>query len=232
MNSKHLGLLALVFVIASPKVASAQTETLGYGGSAFTSLTINGNLSIGLQNMIPANTGELVLSSPLGDNLHNAAITPVSWSFDATAPFGGYLDSNGPTAGGPGQSASFVFSTDASGALTGWNINILGGILSGTNSPSFAAITLGNAGDSYSAGFSSPSCAALPGVVTGCFTIAESNNASGSWSSTITRVPEIDSASAAGGLTLLFGSLAVLLSRRKNSRASRLTYGCAPTHRA
>jgi hypothetical protein len=26
-------------------------------------------------------------------------------------------------------------STDASGALTGWNINILGGIFSGTNSP-------------------------------------------------------------------------------------------------
>ena len=126
-----------------------------------------------------------------------AAITPVSWSFDGTAPFAGYLDSNGPTAGGPGQSASFVFSTDASGALTGWNINILGGIFSGTNSPSFAAITIGNA-----------------------------------WSSTITQVPEIDSASAAGGLTLLFGSLAVLLSRRKNSRASRLTYGCAPTHRA
>jgi len=27
-------------------------------------------------------------------------ITPVSWSFDGTPRFGGYLDSNGPTAGG------------------------------------------------------------------------------------------------------------------------------------
>ena len=216
MNSKKLGWLALLPMVAGPMAANAQTETLDYIGSPFTSLTIGGNLSNGLQNMTPENTGELILSSPLGDNLHNAAIMPVSWSFNSNTPFGSiYLNSNGPFAGEPGASSSFAFSTDASGSLTGWSLNVIGGIFEGTNSPSFASITISNAGDSYSAGFSSPECAAPPGVVTGCFTIAESNVAPGNWSSSISHVPEIDSGSTAGALTLLLGGCAVLLGRRK-----------------
>jgi len=216
MNSKKLGWLILLPMVAGPMAANAQTETLDYVGSPFTSLTIGGNLNNGLQNTIPENTGELVLSSPLGDNLHNAAIMPISWSFDNNTQFGSiYLNSNSPFAGEPGASSSFTFSTDASGSLTGWSLSVIGGIFEGTNSPSFASITISNAGDSYSAGFSSPECAAPPGVVTGCFTIAESNIAPGNWGSTISHVPEIDPASAASGLALLLGGCAVLLGRRK-----------------
>jgi len=168
-----------------------------------------------LANAIPENAGELVLGSPLGDSLNNAAVTPLSWSFDSNTQFGSiYLNSSNPFARGPGESMSFMFSTDANGVLTGWSIAVVGGIFQGTNSPSFAQITIGNAGDTFSTGFSSPSCAVPPGVPAPCYTVTESNAASGSWSSTIARAPEIDFTSSAGGLTLLLGGIAVLRGRR------------------
>ena len=213
MNGRILALLLVT--AACPIAANAQTETLNYVGSLFTQSTISGSPSNGLKNEIPENAGQLTLSSPLGDNLKNVEVTPVSWSFDSTSQFGGlYLNSSNPFAGEPGESTSFSFSTDAGGHLTGWDINVIGGIFASTNSPSFAAFTITNAGDSYSSGFSTPSCNAPPGVPIPCYQISQSNKASGSWSSTVARAPEIDPASAAGGLTLLMGLLAVARGRR------------------
>jgi hypothetical protein len=215
MNIKILRLLALGSMVAGPMAANGQTETLDYIGSPFTSRSIDGNLTNGLANAIPENAGELVLGSPLGDNLNDAAVTPLSWSFDSNTQFGSvYLNSHNPAAGDPGDSMSFMFSTDAHGVITGWSIAVIGGIFEGTNSPSFAQITIGNAGDTFSTGFSSPSCAVPPGVPAPCYTVTESNAASGSWNSTIARAPEIDFTAAAGGLTLLLGSIAVLRGRR------------------
>lgn len=189
--------------------------TLDYTGSPFTSLTVNGNVGIGLSSAVPQNMGELVLSSPLGDSLNNVAVTPVSYSFNSSTQFGGlYLNSSNPEGGAPGNSASFVFSTDATGVITGWNISVVGGIFEGTNSPSWATTAIGNAGDAFTTGFSTPSCAAPPGVSIPCYSVSESNAAGGSWQSTVARAPEIDPASAAGGLTLLLGGLAVLRGRR------------------
>ena len=214
MNHKILGFLALAFMDV-PMVALAQTETLDYTGSLFTSLTVDGNVGIGLSNAMPQNTGELVLSSPLGDNLNNVAVTPVSYSFDGSAQFGSlYLNSSNPESGAPGNSMSFVFSTDATGMITGWNISVIGGIFEGTNSPSWATATMGNAGDAFSTGFSTPSCAAPPGVTIPCYSVSEGNAAAGSWKAAVSRAPEIDPASAASGLTLLLGGLAVLRGRR------------------
>ncbi|MDP9089771.1 MAG: hypothetical protein M3O26_13650 [Pseudomonadota bacterium] len=206
--------LALILVMLRPMSAIAQTETLDYVGSAFTNLTISGNLTNGLRNVVPENFGEVVLSAPLGDNLNNAPVKPISWSFDSTTQLGGiYLNSNSPFAAA-GASPLFTFSTDANGILTGWNIDIVGGILGGTNSPSFAAVTIRNAGDTYSSGFSTPACGAPPGVVTPCFRVSESNSAAGHWTAAISSAPEIDPASAASALTLFIGALAVLRSRR------------------
>jgi hypothetical protein len=215
MNSKIYRLLVLGSMVAGPMAANAQTETLDYIGSPFTSRSIDGNLTNGLANSIPENAGELVFGSPLGDNLHNVAVTPVSWSFDSNTQFGSiYLNSHNPAAADPGDSMSFLFSTDAHGLITGWSIAVVGGIFEGTNSPSFAQITIGNAGDTFSTGFSSPECAVPPGVPAPCYTVTESNAAAGSWSSTVARAPEIDSTSAASGLTLLLGGIAVLRGRR------------------
>jgi hypothetical protein len=63
MSRKHLGLPSLILMALSPVVASAQPETLDYVGSAFTSVTISGNLTNGLHSLILENTGEVVLSS-------------------------------------------------------------------------------------------------------------------------------------------------------------------------
>jgi hypothetical protein len=221
MNSKilrlALGSMVAGSMVAGPMAAHAQTETLDYIGSPFTSRNIDGNSSNGLANSIAENAGELVLSSPLGDNLNSAVVTPLSWSFDSNTQFGSiYLNSRNPAAGDPGDSMSFMFSTNANGAITGWSIAVIGGIFKGTNSPSFAQFTIGNAGDTFSTGFSTPSCAAPP--PTPCYIVTESNAASGSWNSTIARAPEIDSTAAAGALTMLLGCIAVLRGRREIQR--------------
>lgn len=217
MNSKTIGFLILA-LCGQSMVANAQTETLNYTGSLFTSLTISGNSTNALANAPAQNMGDLVFSSPLADNLNNVAVTPLSYSFNSGTQFGGiYLNSSNPQSGSPGNAASFIVSTDSSGMLTGWNINVTGGIFGGTNSPSFASILISNSGDSFSTGFSTPSCAAPPGVSTPCYTVSENNSARGFFSSTI-AAPEIDGASAASGLTLLLGGFAVLRGGRKVSR--------------
>ncbi len=205
--------MVLMLMAVTPS-AFAQTETLDYSGSAFTSVSISGNLaSAERDGILGSNTGQIVLSAPLGDNLNNVAVNPVSYSFDATNAFGAlFLTSQGPFRGEPGTYASFLFSTNAAGVLTGWNINLVGGISGGTNSPSHVSMTISNAGDSFAAGFTSPSCDS-PGGGT-CYQIRESNTLPGSFSASSARAPEIDPRSATSALTLLLGGLAVLRGRR------------------
>jgi len=216
MNHKIQGLLTFA-LLGAPLAALAQMETLDYTGSPFTSLSISGNLSNGLANSVLANAGDIVLSAPLGDNLSNVAVTPISWSFDSNTQLGGiYLNSNNPVAGGPGESTSFIFSTDATGMLTAWSLKVTDGILFGTNTTSFAAFTASsNAGDTFSSGFSTPACAAPPPLPNPCFNVIESGAAPGSWKATMTATPEIDPASTASGLALLLGGLVVLCGRRR-----------------
>ena len=209
MNYKILG--SLIFL--APMTANAQTETFDYLGNLFTSVSVTGN-NDGFPNPI-RNTGELVLSSPLGDNLHNVAVTPLSFSFDSNSAFAPFLDSNNPFSG-PSDVASFRVSTDANGMLTAWNIVVSSAILRGTNAESFAAVTINNnAGDSFSAGASNPSCGQPPGPPPGCFLLTDSTGAPGVWRESITKAPELDPASLASSLTLFLGGLAVLRGRRK-----------------
>ena len=191
--------------------AHAQTETLDYVGSAFTSVTITGNMSSGSANSVPENTGEIVFSSPLADNLNNVSVNPLSYTFDSTTEFGLYLSSNNPYAGFPGNSASFLVSTNANGVLVGWNIAVTGGVFAGTNTTSYADLTITDTGDTYSSGLSSPECAQP--TSTECYQVTESNTSKGSWSPTA-NAPEIDPASAASAVTLLFFSIALMGGKR------------------
>jgi hypothetical protein len=65
--------------------------------------------------------GSFTVASPLGDNLHDVVVHPKSYSFGAA----GFTDSD--------QNASihtaptFLFSTDASGQIDGWNVVVVGG---------------------------------------------------------------------------------------------------------
>jgi hypothetical protein len=203
MNYKLLGLVAL---LAGPMAANAQTEILDYTGSPFSSVSVEGN-DAGAPN--PAqNTGELVLSSPLGDNLHNFAVTPVSFRFDGVPA----LDSNNSSFTGLEDVASFRFSTDAHGMLTAWDIVVRSVVLRGYTPESSAGVTITNAGDSFFASNDTTFCGQPPFPPPGCFNISASNGTPGVWT---TPAPEIDPASAASGLTLLLGGLAVLRGRRK-----------------
>lgn len=208
--------VTLALLVGLPLAVSARTETLTYTGSPFTSLSASGNLTNALANAPPENTGTIVLGSPLGDSF-NGAVTPLSWTFDADTQFGSlYLNSDNPEAGTLGNSAEFAFTTDASGTLTAWNVSVDGGILGGTNSPSWADVSISSSsGDSFSTGFSTPSCGAPPGVPVPCYDVSESSSASGYWSSRVAAAPEINTGACAGALTLLIGCLLALRGRRR-----------------
>jgi len=210
MNYKILGLAAAALL--SAPLVNAQTETLDYTGSSFTNVSILGN-NEGIANPIQ-NTGELVLSSPLGDNLHDSAVTPVFFSFEGNTVFGAALSSNTNPFTGPADAASFRFSTDAHGTLTAWNIIVSSTIFQGDNPEASAGVTINTAGDTFSADAGGSFCLDPAGPPPGCFTIEASSALPGAWKASITTAPEIDPALAASGLTLLLGGLAVLRGRQ------------------
>ncbi len=217
MNASKMGIVVVLFAL-SPVLAIAQDEVLQYVGSPFTSLTITGNIANALAtNAPPENTGQIVLGAPLGDDLNDAVVTPLSWSFNGTTSLGGfYLDSE--THEG---SISFTVSTNAQGNLTAWSIDASGNDFGSTNSPSSAMVSITNGGDSFSAELTGLACTPPPGGLTQCFSVNESNAAPGSWKTETVPVPEVDATSAYAALALLLGGLAVLHGRRPRNPAIR-----------
>ena len=209
--------------ICLPLAAHAQTETLTYTGNLFNQASFGGNLSLAEAYAPAMDSGTIVLSTPLGDNLNDVFVTPESYVFAGGGPLSGYLNSaDNPFANQFRNVATFEFSTDSTGMLTEWNVNITGGVFAGTNSPSSASVTLGMSGDTFSAGLSSPVCAAPPEATIPCFSISESNissspfSAAGHWQQAIApSAPEIDPGTAGSALTLLAGFVAMLRARRR-----------------
>lgn len=214
MNATKIGLVSVI-LIAAPALAIAQDETLQYVGSPFTSFTASGNIANAFADSPAENSGEVVLGAPLGDDLNDVAVTPLSWNFDAATNSNFYLVDL------PNDSLMFTVSTDAHGDLTAWNLSAGGNDFGSTNTPSYAAITLTNGGDSFAAGVSGYACAPPPGGLTSCFDVSESNSVAGSWTTEAKSVPEIDRTFLYTALTLLLGSLAVL--RGQRPRGSKTT---------
>lgn len=207
--------IVVAYLATLPALASAQTETLQYFGSPFTSFTTDENAANGLATVPAENTGEIVLGAALGDNLSNVLVTPLSWTFDISVFSGFYTTSQLPD-----NSGSFIVSTDDNGNLIAWNISVGGNDFGSTNSPSYANVGITNDGDSFSAGVAGYVCATYPGGLTPCFDVSASNSAPGKWtiSPNIAAAPEFDPTSAYAAVTLLLGGLAVLRSRRSLSR--------------
>jgi hypothetical protein len=206
MNYKILGLVTIVALLAGPMVANAQVTTLDYQGSIFTNVSVSGNGSFPDVPTLSSVVGDVVLSAPLAANLNDVTLVPTAFSFNAPL-----LDSYFFTVSCCGKTDSFAFTTNNMGAITGWNVD-LSFTFVGTNSPSGNSVVLGTSGDSYAGFGSTPSGCGPTG---GCsLFIQESNTTPGVWS----VAPEIDPASAASGLTLLLGDLAVLRGRRKLNR--------------
>jgi hypothetical protein len=194
MNVK---VLCLVACGLTPVIAGAQTETLDYTGASFTPVSINGNSGI------PNITGDIQLSAPLGANLTNASVTPTSWSFNDPNLTSAVASS------GPGTTTdSFTFTT-VNGVITGWDIDV--SYLNTTaKSSTWSSIILSSvAGDTYTTGYSTPTCKGNPDP---CFSLTQTTTP-GSWTAAV-AAPEIDPSSAAAGLALLLGGLAVLRGRK------------------
>lgn len=205
MKNRNLGWMALA-TMAAPFAANSQTTTLDYQGSVLTNVSSSGNGSFPDVPTLSSLVGDVVLGSPLGANLNNASVIPTAFSFNAPL-----INSELFSPGYTGSSASFEFSTNNAGKITGWSVDLSFTYL-GTNSPSGNSIVLGLGGDSYTGFGSTPDGCGPPG---GCSLLVQESSATpGVWS-VPQKAPEIDPATAAGGLTLLLGGLAVLRGGRR-----------------
>jgi len=101
--------------------------------------------------------------------------------------------------------------TTKNGRITGATIAISfsGGVFNN-------AANIGPAGDSFSDSFYDSYDMCLNRASGECILTA-ANKTPGTWTVATSSVPEIDPTSAASGLVLLFGSLAVVRSRRKSA---------------
>jgi hypothetical protein len=227
MNCKRFGILT-VALIAVPLAAGAQILTLDYQSNA---LTGNTSFYSGPQ-VTPFTTqqeysaaftttpfiGSLTatLAGSLGGDLSglidvtgvSSSGTPFNWGFNVNAESLG---------GDPLQFSTFAGSsggidlTTQNGVITGAIMNI---DFSSYHGPSMS-LTVGPYGDSvsFTQGGSEGLCTyvASGGGGNPCTVVASSTSA-GAWLAT--QAPEIDPASAASGLTLLLGGLAVMRGRR------------------
>jgi hypothetical protein len=97
--------------------------------------------------------------------------------------------------------------TTKNGQITGATIVISGSV---------GTANIGPAGDSFAFSFGDPGDTCMNHASGECVLTA-ANKTPGTWTVATTSVPEIDPTSAASGLMLLFGSLAVVRSRRKSA---------------
>ena len=100
--------VAAVVVAAGPGVANA-SAIYDYTGNDFT-------LVSGPYTTADSIMGSLTLSAPLGDNLNLVTVTPSAFSFSDGVQ--SISASNGS------GTSSFLFSTDATGNITQWDVNL------------------------------------------------------------------------------------------------------------
>ena len=206
MNYKILG-SAAVALLAGPISAHAQATTYTYQGAPiFAGVDVSPPAGASSFTMPPFAVGTLngfiILSAPLGDNLNNVSVTPA------------FVDIS---AGGPLFRGNFIFSTNANGAIDGWSIS-LDGSVPGPGGYGLSATSVDRGGVGGDSATLSANCTAFFNSGSpqsfGCGS-SGSTKTPGVWTSPVTKAPEIDTASAVSGLTLLLGGVAVLCGRRR-----------------
>jgi hypothetical protein len=206
MNYKILGSVA-VALLAGPISANAQVTTYTYQGAPlFGSFDVSPPAGADSFTVPPIAVGTLngfiILSAPLGDNLNNVSVTPAFVDISTGIPL---------------FRGDFTFSTNANGAIDAWSMS-LDGSVPGPGGYGLTATSVGRGGVGGDSATLSATCTAFFTLGApqsfGCGS-SGSNTTPGVWTSSATKVPEIDPASAASGLTLLLGGLATLRGRRK-----------------
>ncbi len=226
MKSKTVGLLAVTALIASMSVGAA--ETLTYTTAPFTSAYDPDPSAAGAVVVGSYYTATLTLSTPLGDNFNGNASDDVTSLVFTTHD--GSLTNTTVVSATAGQGSSFDFTTNSTGAITGWNFTA--GIVSSGSSQLPAASDIlfhscsndscasgsyngqgyGVTGDWYdylpSSSTASDGC--TYSIPTSCG--GQKSGAVGSWA---LAAPELDPTSATAELSLLVGGFMVLRARRR-----------------
>jgi hypothetical protein len=241
-------ILVLLGILAAPITGNAQITTLDYQGylmngsstylpTYFTQPINNPIVTLPTMGASGEFTADLTLSGSLSAN--NLVITSYDVSFigkNGTS----FSDNNIMPAPEPldTQLSVTCLSMDACVQLTSAKGTITGATLFFSNTgyhSSFEFATIGTSGDSFSYEYATTSgtCENMvpqgpPGspyyagpTINPC-SLGVSNSKAGVWT---VSVPEIDPSSAAGGLTLLLGGVAVLRARRKTGliQTTRMT---------
>jgi hypothetical protein len=207
MNYKILG-SAAVALLTGPISANARATTYSYQGAPIfagfdVSPPAGASSFTGPPFAVGTLNGFITLSAPLADNLNNVSVSPV------------FVDIS--TGGGSLFRGDFTFSTNATGAIDGWSI-LLDGSVPGPGGYELSATSVDRGGVGGDSATLSAACTAFfnsgPPQSFGCASSGR-NTTPGVWTSPATQAPEIDPASAASGLTLLLGGVAVLRGRRR-----------------
>jgi hypothetical protein len=201
MKYKILGLFGIALVAGST-AANAQEVTLDYTGSVMSGTLYSGH-PYGTPPVTSPISGDIFFTGSI--TVDRSGLGANDW---AVVSYNISLD-GGPPLAGPGfPIPSFSLTTVngvPTGATVGWSYQSSGGGNLASTSFEFG----GSSGDSYTNTYGSGfqlNCVPFCGVV-------EGSSTPGVWQAA--SAPEIDPASAASGLTLLFGGLAVMRGRRK-----------------
>jgi hypothetical protein len=201
---KTLALLALTV-----GMAQAQDTTLTYQGLDITGTsTTYGPYGMVSSGFLATFFVQLDISGSLAAHdlqLLSAYVAANQYVLDLPSPLVGQ--------GGPDfcSLGGCIDLTTKNGRITGATIAISfsgGGVVNSAN--------IGPAGDSFSYSFYDPGDTCL-NMASGECVLTAANKTPGTWTVATSSVPEIDPTSAASCLMLLFGSLAVVRSRRKRA---------------
>lgn len=238
MDNKIFKLL-MVAVLIGPTAAIAQITTLFYQGDFMTGTSTylptgltfeNGNVILPTATTIGAFTASLVVDGSIKANNLNLVSADINFAGSNGTPLS---IGSSFTSFFPGGGVEFISPqgtvdlTTSNGTFTGASFNLID---SSYHAP-FDQFAIGPGGDSFAYQFAttggvcqnyvdiSPSGGGIyKGDTINPCTVQVSNNTPGGW--LVTRAPEIDPASAASGLTLLLGGLAVLRGRWKIERST------------
>ena len=144
-------------------------------------------------------TLDLTLAAPLGDNLVDASVTPMSWSLAcAICPAAPAVLTPGVTENNTGQ---FAFSTDAAGQITGAMFNVQEAL--SQNGQILGTLAI------------SPGALVSTGGMSASRSVVQVSGAAGTWTDPPLQAQEISGVGAVAGVTLLLCAVAILTGRRR-----------------
>jgi len=204
MNTKILGSVA-VALLAGPISANAQSTTYTYQGAALPAFLYldppqGGTFSPPPSVADATLSGFVTLSAPLGDNLNDFSVAPTQLQM-VSGVFG------------PVSLGTLAFSTNGKGAIDGWSMSLTG-FVGGPGGWTETVTSSGVGGDNANIASTCTAFFSMGGPQNFSCGWSGSNMKPGAWTSPASA-PEIDPASAASGLALLLGGVAVLRGRRR-----------------